>query len=118
MLAKSSLYQNSYGYQAGSQLLAGVNVSSGLWTKDWWFMLGTLVYNEQPERWSGVTESEGNLGRTDLLLETSISWRFHNQWNATLAAKFPVYSHAVGAQLNTPAIVELGLSRSFELIRK
>lgn len=118
MLAKTSLYQNSYGYQAGSQLLAGINLASGLWTKDWWFMLGTLVYNEQPERWSGVTETEGNLGRTDLLLETSISWRFHDKWSATLAAKFPVYSHAVGAQLNTPAIAEIGLSRSFDLIRR
>src|SRR5262249_21803525 len=48
MLAKSSLYANGHGYQAGSQLLGGINLSSDLWARHWWFMLGALVYNEQP----------------------------------------------------------------------
>lgn len=65
MLAKSSLYENAHHYRAGSQLLAGGNVSSALWTSRFWFMLGALVYDEQPERWNGVTETEGNLGRTE-----------------------------------------------------
>jgi hypothetical protein len=118
MLAKTSLYQGSNGYQAGSQLLGGVNLSSDLWAPKWWFMLGALVYNEQPERWSGITETEGNLGRTDLMLETSISRRFARKWIVTLSARVPLYSWAVGAQLNTPAIAELSLARSFDLIRR
>ncbi len=117
MLAKTSLYQNSYRYQSGSQLLVGANVSSGLWTRRWWFMLGALVYNEQPERWSGVTETEGNLGRTDLMLDTAVTCRFAGKWSVTLAARIPVFSYAVGAQLNTPALVELGIARSFELAK-
>ena len=116
MLAKASLYQNAHHYQAGAQLIAGANVSSELWTRRWWFMLGALVYNEQPERWDGVTETEGNLGRTDLMLDTAISWRFRGKWSATLSARIPLASYAVGAQLSTPAIGELTIARSFELV--
>ena len=118
MLAKASLYQNSYHYQAGSQLLAGANASSGLWTRRWWFMFGALVYNEQPEHWDGLTETEGNLGRTDLMLDTAISLRFAGPWSATLSARLPIYSYAIGAQLNTPVIAELGIARSFDLVRR
>jgi hypothetical protein len=92
MLAKASLYANSHGYQAGSQLLGGLNVSSDLWAKKWWFMLGALVYNEQPEHWSGIRETEGNLGRTDVMLETAITWRLPRRWSVTLSGRFPVYS--------------------------
>ncbi|MGZ3425324.1 MAG: hypothetical protein ACXVCV_01690 [Polyangia bacterium] len=118
MLAKTSLYENSHGYRAGSQLLAGANGSSDLWLRGWWFMLGALVYDEQPERWSGVTETEGNLGRTDLMLDTAIGWRFSGRWSATLSARVPLVSRAVGAQLSTPAIAELGIARSFDLGRR
>ena len=66
MLAKTSLYANGHHYQAGSQLLAGANVESSLWLRRWSFLLGALVYDEAPERWDGITETEGNLGRVDL----------------------------------------------------
>lgn len=118
MLAKTSLYQNAHHYRAGSQLLAGANLSSDLWAPRWWFMLGALVYNEQPERWSGLIETEGNLGRTDVMLDTAISWRFRGRWSATLSARVPLYSVAVGAQLNTPAVGELSFARSFDLGKK
>jgi hypothetical protein len=117
MLAKASLYRNAHDYQAGNQLLAGTNVASALWTPRWWFMLGALVYNEQPERWSGLTETEGNLGRTDLMLDTAIAYRFVGKWSVTFSGRVPIVSYAVGAQLTTPAIVELGLARSFDLVR-
>jgi hypothetical protein len=118
MLGKASLYDNSFHYRAGSQLLAGANVSSDLWAPRWWFMLGALVYDEQPERWSGLTESEGNLGRTDVMIDTAIVWRFRGAWSASLSAHIPVYTRAVGAQLDTPAIGELGIARAFDLIRR
>src|SRR4051812_44167121 len=115
MLAKASFYRNPHGYQAGSQLLAGVNVSSDLWLPRWRFLLGALIYDEQPEHWNGVTETEGNLGRTDLLLESAVSWQFRRRWGVTLGAKVPLASRAVGAQLNTPAIGELSFARAFDL---
>jgi hypothetical protein len=117
MLAKASLYANWNRYQAGSQLLAGANLSSDLWTRRWWFLLGALVYDEQPEHWDGVTETEGNLGRTDVMLDTAVAWRFRGRWSVTLSARIPLFSHAVGAQLNTPAIGEIGIARSFDLVR-
>lgn len=118
MLAKTSLYENAHHYRAGSQLLAGANVSSALSTSKLWFMLGALVYDEAPERWNGVTETEGNLGRTDLMLDTAVSWSFARRWTMTLSARVPLYSRAVGAQLNTPAIGELAFARSFDLSRR
>ena len=117
MLGKTALYQNTHHYQAGSQLLGGVSVASDLWTSRGWFALGALVHNEQPEHWKGLTETEGNLGRTDLLLDTSITWRLPSRWSITLSAKVPLWSRAVGAQLNTPAIGELTISRPFDLTR-
>ena len=114
LLAKASLYANPHGYQAGSQLLAGTHLFSDLWTRRWTFALGALVYNEQPERWNGVEEAEGNLGRTDALLDTSIAVLL-GQWSLALVARFPVYSHSVGEQLATPAIFELSLARPFAL---
>jgi hypothetical protein len=44
ILGKTSLYRDTYGYQAGSQILGGLNLSSDLWAPRWWFMLGALVY--------------------------------------------------------------------------
>jgi hypothetical protein len=118
LLAKTSLYQNPHHFQAGSQLLAGANVSSDLWAPRWWFLLGALVYNEQPERWDGVTETEGNLGRSDVMVETAVSRRFRERWSVTLSAKIPLFTRSVGAQLNTPAIGELAIARSFDLARR
>lgn len=116
LLAKASLYANGHGYQAGNTLLAGANVSSALRTRRWWFMLGALVYDEDAERWDRVTEDEGNLGRVDVMLDSAVSWAFARRWNVTLSARVPVYTHAVGAQLSTPAIGELSFARAFDLL--
>jgi hypothetical protein len=113
-----SLYANGPGYQAGSQLLAGANVASSLWLRRWSFLLGALVYDEAPERWDGVTETEGNLGRVDLMLDTAVHWQFAARWTLTVAARVPFFTHAVGAQLATPAIGELAVSRAFDLGRR
>jgi hypothetical protein len=118
LLAKTSLYANGYGYQAGSQILGGVNVLSDLWLPRWTFMLGALVYDEQPERWNGLTETEGNLGRTDVMIETSITVGLPRRFSLTLGARVPVFTQAVGAQLSTPAIGELAISRPFDLLRR
>ena len=117
LLAKMSLYDNSFHYRAGSQLMAGANVSSDLWLPRAWFRLGALVYREEAEHWDGVTETEGNLGRTDVLVDTALSFRVAGLWTLTLAAKLPLYSQAVGAQLNTPVIGELTVSRPFDIGR-
>jgi hypothetical protein len=63
-------------------------------------------------------ETEGNLGRTDLMLDTSIAWQFVDKWSPSLGARAPFFTRAVGGQLNTPAIGLLTVSRPFDLIRK
>jgi hypothetical protein len=116
-LAKLTLYANGHGYQAGNQLLGGVDAGSDLWTRRFRFTVGALVYHEQPERWDRLVEEEGNLGRTDLMLDTAVAWLAPRRWAVSLAARFPVYSHAVGAQLSTPAIFLVTVSRPFNLLR-
>lgn len=118
MLARASFYENTHGYRAGSRYTAGLQVGSDLWRPRWWFVLGALVYNEQPERWDGITETEGNLGRTDVMLDTSVSWQFYGRWSISAGARVPVWSHAVGAQLSTPTIGQLTISRPFDLRRR
>ena len=114
--AKASLYENGYGYRAGDQLMGGVRAASDLGLGAWRFLLGVIAYREWAERWSGLTESEGNLGRTDLLLETAITWRFTTPWSATLSVRLPLVTWAVGEQLTTSAIGELAIARSFDLL--
>ena len=107
---------------AAEQLAANLNFGAFAKATDLkkriWFTLGALVYHEKPERWDGVVETEGNLGRTDLMLETAIAWRFTGQWTLGLSARVPVWSHITGAQLTTPAIGELLISRPFQLTRR
>jgi len=116
LLAKAALYRDPYGYQAGNQILGGLRVASDLWTPRWRFLLGVVAYREEAERWSGVIETEGNLGRTDLIVETSATWRFSDPWAITASVRAPVATWAVGGQLNTPAIAEVTISRSFDLL--
>lgn len=116
LLGKTSLYRNPHDYQAGSQLLSGLRASSDLWLSRWRFLLGLLAYREEPERWSGIVENEGNLGRTDLIAESSLSWRFAGRWVATASLRIPVATWAEGAQLTTPAIAELKIGAAFDLL--
>jgi hypothetical protein len=81
---------------------------------------GGDVINEQPERWDGVVQQDGNVGRTDVLASGSLRYAFHSVV-ASLAVKVPVYQHFIetgahGAdpgQLTYPAIVDVGVQTSF-----
>lgn len=109
-LGRASLYRNSHDYRAGAVVMGGVRASSDLWTTKLRFMLGALGYHEEPERWSGVVETEGNLGRTDVMIESSITWRLPRDWSLFAVVRVPVWSQIVGAQLATPAIGEIGVA--------
>src|SRR5207237_561231 len=95
VLGKATLYANTHAYQAGDLLMGGLDAASDLWTRRFRFLLGAFVYHEQPERWDGVIEDEGNLGRTDLLVETAIGCRVGAGVTVTVGAKVPVWTHAV-----------------------
>lgn len=117
MLGRVPLYANRHGYQAGSVVLTGLRGLTDLLQSRWQFTLGALVYHEKPERWDGVVETEGNLGRTDLMLEAAIAVRLSGPWMLGLSARVPVWSRLNGAQLTTPAIGDLSISRSFQTLK-
>ena len=118
LLGKFTLYQNRHGYQAGNQFSAGLRTWSDLWTKHLIFMAGASAINETAERWNGIYEGEGNLGRTDLVLDTSISARLPRGVILSLGGRIPLYSIAAGEQLTSPAVAELSVTRSFDLNRR
>lgn len=116
-LAQLSLDQNLYGYQAGSRFLgsAGVTVRvvDGL-------VLGVSVDSatELPERWDGVVEQDGNVGRSDVLAGGMVQWQLGDVV-LLLTVRVPVFQHyftdAADSQLRYPAMVGLGVSRRFDV---
>lgn len=116
-LAQLSLDQNLYGYQAGSRFLAGAGVSvrviEGL-------MVGATVdsVTELPERWDGTIEQDGNVGRSDVLVGGQVEWQVGGLV-LSLSVRVPVFqaffADAADSQLRYPAMVGLGVSRSFDV---
>jgi hypothetical protein len=114
------LYENGNGYRAGNRYMGGVtaehrfgdHVRVGV---------GADILNEQPERWDGVVQQDGNVGRTDLLLGAGASYTA-DRWLASLAFRSPVFQHfsrtgaahdADPGQLTYPAIVSLAVQYTF-----
>lgn len=110
------LYENEKGFRAGHRFAAGV-LFDGRVVGDLSASLGVDVSNEQPERWNGRVEQDGNLGRTDLLVGASVSYPLGGV-RFSLGVKVPVYQHIIvsgehgGGQLSYPAILTLGLQRT------
>jgi hypothetical protein len=116
--AQLSLYENGHGYRAGNRVRGGVEVGLMIGEK-LQLALGAAVSNEEPERWNGVIQQEGNLGRTDLLAGASVAYAF-GAFTLSLDVKVPLYQHLVqvgteAGQLSYPAVVNLGLQRTFDL---
>jgi hypothetical protein len=116
--AQLSLYENRHGYRAGMRLLAAAE--GGM------LVLGKLriaatadMFHEEPERWDGVIQQDGNLGRTDVLVGATIRHPL-GDYILTASAKVPVFQHLVvvgpeAGQLSYPAIVNLGIYRTFDI---
>ncbi|MBE2248043.1 MAG: hypothetical protein IAE78_00760 [Myxococcus sp.] len=118
-LAQLSLGENLYGYQAGSRFLASVGVDVRV--VDALSLGGTVdSITELPERWDGRVEQDGNVGRSDLLLGAQAVWRL-GEAAVTLSVRVPVvqyfFDDGYDSQLRYPAIVALGVQRTFELLR-
>lgn len=113
------LYENRRGYQAGNRYGAGALAEMRI-AGELRVSAGADVVTEMPERWEGVVEQDGNLGRTDFLLGASALLPL-GAFTASLGVKVPVYQHVIrspghdGGQLTYPAIVSLGLRRTFDL---
>jgi hypothetical protein len=114
------LTENKYGYQAGNRYVGGVSGDLGVVPRLRAGM-GADILNEQPERWDGIVQQDGNVGRTDVLAGGMVSYAFGNVV-ASLTVKVPVYQHFIGVahghegqvgQLTYPAIVNLAVQTTF-----
>ena len=76
------------------------------------------ILNEQPERWNGVVQQDGNVGRTDVLAGVTVSYRLSSV-TAALSVKTPVYQLRSIARprgrprLTYPVIIGLSVQTSF-----
>lgn len=112
-LSQQVVYEGSRGYQAGDRYAGGVGVRRRLGAR-WSVGGGVDAVGETAERWNGMTYTDdGNRGRFDLIAGASASWAATRQLGIDLALKVPVITHAVGGQLDMPAILELGATWSF-----
>jgi hypothetical protein len=110
VLARLPLYQNAHGYRAGDRYDASL-VGDRRLGGPWRVQAGLDLAHESAERWSGVTEEEGNLGRTDLLVSATLVRQVGAAGALSLQVKVPLFTHAHGSQVDYPAIVGLALSR-------
>ncbi|HEU4412814.1 MAG TPA: hypothetical protein VFS43_46660 [Polyangiaceae bacterium] len=113
------LYENGHGYRAGNRYMGGLSGDAEV-AKNLRLGAGADLLHERPERWGGVVQQDGNVGRTDLLVGGTASYAF-GAVTASVAVKVPVYQHFLAShdhggdpgQLTYPAIVNLALQARF-----
>ncbi len=78
------------------------------------FSVSADVVNEQPERWDGRVQQDGNLGRTDVLAGAGLAYPL-GRVRLGLHLRVPVYSHLIGdhGQLSYPGILQLNAGTTF-----
>jgi hypothetical protein len=117
------LYENGQGYRAGNRYMGGVSAETAL-VAALRGGLGVDAVNEQPERWDGAIQQDGNVGRTDILVGVSLSYGF-DTFTASLSVKVPVYQHFLSShhegdpgQLTYPAVITLGIQTTLGQLAK
>ena len=112
-LTQQALYENGKGYHAGDRYAAGVVARRRLGAR-WSARGGVDVQAESAERWNGVSHTDdGNRGRFDLIAGVGGSYAVGRGVTFDAALKVPIVTHAVGGQLDMPALLEVGVSWSF-----
>ena len=105
-VARLPMSENEHGYRAGRRYGLFLSGSPAL-PNQWSANAGLKLAREEPEKWSGRIEEEGNLGRTDLFL--SLGGGRHIASFGSLAAnvEVPLASKSTGHQVHIPVIVSL-----------
>ncbi len=111
--AQLSLVENRFGYQSGNRFAAGVS-AEGPVAGALRFLVSADVVNEQPERWDGLVQQDGNLGRTDVLAGAGLAYPL-GAVRLGLNLRVPVYQHIIGhhGQLTYPGILQLTAGSTF-----
>jgi hypothetical protein len=109
-------FENGYGYRAGNRYTVGV-AADYEFNRELSAGVGADFLNEQPERWNGVVQQDGNVGRSDVLVGARVGYSFAD-WLASVSFRTPVWQHFIEvshehddapSQLTYPAIVSLEL---------
>lgn len=119
--AQLMLYENTHAYRAGSRFAGGL-AARGRVTNALAASVSADVVNEQRERWDGEVLQDGNLGRTDVLVGAGVTYRI-GAFGVALSIKVPVYRDIIqrgteAGQLSYPAIVDLTIDRTFDLLAR
>jgi hypothetical protein len=111
--AQLSLVDNHHGFRSGHRFGAGLSAALKV-TGSLRLSAGADLAHEQPERWSGVVQQDGNLGRTDVLLGGGLHWNVKDV-RLGLTLQVPVYSHIIGhhGQLSYPGLMGLTAGTTF-----
>jgi hypothetical protein len=115
-LAHLALYENSRGFQAGNRFYGGLQGGLKLFG-NLSGALGPDVVHERPERWGGEVRQDGNLGRTELLANLSLTQTM-GELLMTVVIRVPFYRHIVmgdeaPGRLSSPILVSLIASYAF-----
>jgi hypothetical protein len=106
--ARVVLYENARGYQAGSRFVGEAAVAGKIGYSGFTWRAGALLYRENAERWaSSPVTDEGNLGRTEVLIDLGMVWALGNEWTLAATVRVPVFSRTEGEQLSYPALGEV-----------
>jgi hypothetical protein len=108
-LERLPFYANGYGYQAGAQFSFGAGGQSSFGTTKWLFGASLEGFHAASETWSGLKYPEGNVERTDFLVDLTVGYLVSRWTQVTLDVRVPVYTHAVGSVITYPAILTLSV---------
>ena len=108
--ARFTTSENEHGYRAGRRYSLSLGGSPSL-GKRWSANAGLKLAREEPEKWSGRVETEGNLGRTDLFLSLAGGRSLGPFGSLSASVEVPLASKSTGEQVDIPVIVSLQWNR-------
>ncbi|MDX2009928.1 MAG: hypothetical protein SFW67_07060 [Myxococcaceae bacterium] len=107
-----SAWANANGFQAGSRFSFSA-AFDGRPTPTLGLGLGVDAVAELPERWNGLVEQDGNVGRVDVLAGGQVAWTV-GRVTLLMNVRVPVVQHFFvthhgAGQLRYPGLVSVGL---------
>lgn len=109
--ARLTAYENDKGFRSGHRFRAGAELARPL-LPSLTGSLGLSWQREEAELWDGLREEEGNLGRTDVMLELGLAHPVPGVGAFVASLSIPLVSDLdVGGQAEQPLVFALGWMR-------
>jgi hypothetical protein len=110
--AKTSLYDNAYGFRGGARLSAGGGVEAG--PDSWKVTLLGSVYHEAPDRWSSGVPSEYS-GHSDVAALLGVQLLRASEWPIELSILLPLTLRSASGEYHSPATFALAIEHAFAI---